>query len=238
LTALSQAVSTNATPAVKASAVLAVSGGIVASLGMTGAANATTVHHGAVPHTAGVSSAAAPVFGDASFSAGTATQTVSRAALSKPMHAVAPRTRAALQAVSRSNTRSAVSSAAYGPITPVKAGDPGSPEFGAAVMAIAARYAGIAYVWGGTTPAGFDCSGYVRYVMAQVGVSLPRTSSEQRADTIRISASEAVPGDLVFFPGHVGIYAGGGMMWDSPHTGGVIGKRALYSGASFGRVRL
>jgi cell wall-associated NlpC family hydrolase len=142
---------------------------------------------------------------------------------------------------SRSSSRTALSdrfsSAESSTPAPVKAGAPGSPEFGATILAIASRYAGAPYRYGGTTPAGFDCSGYTSYVYAQVGIDLPRTSSAQRAATRRISRSEAVPGDLVFMPGHVGIYAGGGMMWDAPRSGKDVQKRPVYSSsATYGRV--
>jgi cell wall-associated NlpC family hydrolase len=175
LSAITQAVSTNATPAVKASAVLAVSGGLVASLGIT-QASAGTTHQGTSPTASDYTSSAAPAFGDSSFSA---TSVAQRATVRAPGFAsLAPAAR-----VSRSSHRVALTAhgTVYGPIAPVKAGAPGSAEFGAAVMSIAARYAGIAYVYGGTTPAGFDCSGFVRYVMAQVGISLmwdsPHTGS-------------------------------------------------------------
>ncbi len=141
---------------------------------------------------------------------------------------------------SSSGSSSSGSSAApsnHAPPATVAAGAPGSADFGAAVMAIAARYAGTAYRYGGTTPSGFDCSGFTSYVLRQVGIDLPRTSGSQRAATARISRSEAVPGDLVFSPGHVGIYAGDGMMWDSPRTGEVVSRRAIYSSAAtYGRV--
>jgi len=104
-------------------------------------------------------------------------------------------------------------------------------------MRVAARYAGIMYRYGGTTPAGFDCSGYTSYVMRQVGVSLPRTSGAQPATARRVSRSAVVPGDLVFMPGHVGIYAGNGMMWDATRTGNAISKRKIWTNsATFGRV--
>jgi cell wall-associated NlpC family hydrolase len=121
--------------------------------------------------------------------------------------------------------------------SPARAGAPGSRSFGDAVLGIAARYEGTMYVYGGTTPAGFDCSGYTSYVMRKVGISLPRTSGAQRAATRRVSRGDAVPGDLVFMPGHVGIYAGNGRMWDAPRTGKAISKRTIWSGsATFGRV--
>ena len=89
------------------------------------------------------------------------------------------------------------------------------------VIAIAKQYTGVPYVYGGTTPSGWDCSGYIAFVYDKVGVNLPRTSGAQKAAGTVVSASEAKPGDLVFSPGHIGIYAGNGMMYDagSPSSG-------------------
>lgn len=81
---------------------------------------------------------------------------------------------------------------------------------GAAVLSVARRYIGTPYVWGGGTPAGFDCSGFTAYVYAQFGVNLPRSSGAQRGAGRVVSAAEARPGDMVWWPGHIGIYSGGG----------------------------
>jgi cell wall-associated NlpC family hydrolase len=132
-------------------------------------------------------------------------------------------------AVSRSATRAAISPTRTAPVAAP------APRSGG-VLGIAASLAGIYYIYGGTTTAGFDCSGFTQYVFAKVGINLPRTSqAQQQAAT---SVSNPQPGDLVFFgspAGHVGIYAGNGMMWDSPHTGASTGLHAVYSGASYGR---
>lgn len=87
-------------------------------------------------------------------------------------------------------------------------------SFGQAVARTALSYLGDPYVWGGTSPAGFDCSGLVQYVLGRNGVSIPRTSYAQYSASIKIAKSQLQPGDLVFFsangPGasHVGIYIG------------------------------
>ena len=91
-------------------------------------------------------------------------------------------------------------------------------------MAIAERYLGVPYVWGGASPSGFDCSGLVMYVYAQLGVSLPHNAAAQYDMLAARPASDLEPGDLVFFYGlgHVGIYVGGGTFIHAPHTGTVV----------------
>ncbi|HST82930.1 MAG TPA: C40 family peptidase [Kineosporiaceae bacterium] len=121
--------------------------------------------------------------------------------------------------------------------------EPTAPaKSGSSVLAVAARYVGTPYRYGGTTPRGFDCSGYTGYVYRQLGISLPRTANQQMQATRRISRSQARAGDLVFFVSgnrayHVGIYAGGGQIYDSPRSGKTVQKRAIWDAAVvFGRV--
>jgi cell wall-associated NlpC family hydrolase len=108
--------------------------------------------------------------------------------------------------------------------SPTPPASPAPPTTHADAAAIAARYLGVPYVWGGATPAGFDCSGLVMYVYDQLGVSLPHYTVSQWNATMPITGSELEPGDLVFFDGlsHVGIYIGNGQFIHAPHTGTVV----------------
>jgi cell wall-associated NlpC family hydrolase len=100
------------------------------------------------------------------------------------------------------------------------------------VVGIAMQYLGVPYVWGGSSPSGFDCSGFVMYVYSQVGVSLPHYTGAQWTDGVPVSRSDLQPGDLVFFDGlgHVGIYVGGGQFIHSPETGDVVKISSLNEG--------
>ncbi len=108
---------------------------------------------------------------------------------------------------------------------------------GNAVLEIAARYVGVPYVYGGSTPSGFDCSGFTQYVFAQLGVSLPRSSSAQRYVGQVVSQADALPGDLIWSPGHIAIYAGGNQQIDAPRPGKTVQFRAIWqSSPTFIRV--
>jgi cell wall-associated NlpC family hydrolase len=107
---------------------------------------------------------------------------------------------------------------------------PAPPSKYGGVVGIAMQYLGIPYVYGGSTPAGFDCSGFVMYVYAKIGVSLPHNAAAQYGYGTPVDRSQLEPGDLVFFNGlgHNGIYIGGGNFIHSPHTGDVVKISSIY----------
>lgn len=104
----------------------------------------------------------------------------------------------------------------------------GSSEKRAAVLEYAAQFLGTPYVYGGSTPSGFDCSGFTSYVFKNTVGSIPRVAQAQFDATTRVSMHELLPGDLVFFGSsassisHVGIYVGNNQFIHSPHTGDVV----------------
>ncbi|WP_350339516.1 C40 family peptidase [Pengzhenrongella frigida] len=137
-----------------------------------------------------------------------------------------PPVRAAPAAASRSSARAALPAEAA-PAAEIGAPAPASAN-GSAIVEIASRYVGVPYLWGGTTPDGFDCSGYTSYVYAQVGITLPRTSSAQRTIGTVVSRADAQPGDLIWSPGHIAIYAGGDQQVDAPRPGQSIQIRSIW----------
>jgi cell wall-associated NlpC family hydrolase len=125
---------------------------------------------------------------------------------------------------------------------------PGNGGLGEQAVALAERFLGVPYVWGGADPTtGFDCSGLVQYVYAQLGVTLTHYTGAQYHEGVPVPSSQLQPGDLVFFepspagPQHVGIYIGNGQFVHAPQTGDVVKISTLgeppYSSDYVGAVR-
>lgn len=239
LNRLASLVSQSAKPAAKVSAVVIASGGMLASFALpataaplareSGSARATTLASAVAMAVVAPAHAPKTSFGAIDFSAKAVSRKATPAvkiALVHPTPAAAPRTS---RSGGRSGGRSAVSRSSSSSVR--------IPAATGGITAIAASLLGIPYRYGGSTPSGFDCSGFTSYVYRQVGKSIPRTSEGQRSASARVT--NPVPGDLVFFgipATHVGIYAGPGMMYHSPHTGDVSKLASIYSSnVTYGR---
>ena len=132
----------------------------------------------------------------------------------------------------RANRQAAQKSGAYVPSSgPINADH-------SSVVAFAASFVGKSpYVWGGSSPQGFDCSGFTMYVYSNFGVGLPHNAAAQQSSVQAVTGSPQ-PGDLVFFGNpayHVGIYVGGGSMIDAPHTGAMVSYDSVGGASGYGR---
>jgi len=149
------------------------------------------------------------------------------------------RAAAAAAAQARENAKKTAATASKTTQSATKASSKGQ-----AIVNTAMKYLGVPYVWGGTSPKGFDCSGLVQYVCRQNGIRVNRVAADQRRNGVYVSRENLQAGDLVFFAKggyihHVGIYVGNGNMIHAPQTGDVVKissintsyRRQTYAGA-------
>jgi len=152
----------------------------------------------------------------------------------KPVVTTTARTTTSRTTTSRTTTRTATTTASAS----TASSSVPSSAYGSTIASIALQYIGVPYVYGGTTLAGFDCSGFTQYVYAQAGISIPRSSDAQRYAGTVVSYADARTGDLIWSPGHVGIYLGNGQHIAARNPGTPIYVSSIFvSNPVFIRVR-
>ena len=233
----------SAQPAVKGAAIVAASGGLVASF--AGTANAADGSASTVAGPAAVGPAVGTLkAGNALSAIGFAKPALKQASV-KPVVIEDVQVKSE-RAAKKAAEKAAEQAAAERQVTPQRASRSASraalnvaPNPSATgIIGIAQSFFGVPYVYGGTTPSGFDCSGFTSYVYRQAGISIPRTASAQAAASTPVSNPR--PGDLVFFGSpiyHVGIYVSPGRMIDAQRPGTVIGNHSIWTTPSmYGRI--
>lgn len=211
-------------------AVMAIAGGIVATIAIPAyafnPANANQASFGtsAIDNFKKVNSQTVAVSGvvDAPVAAGDKFSATTEAQLAaKKAAAAEAKAAAAMEAYGASYT---------GPSASDYLANPPYPNFSLAkVFSVAEQYIGVPYVYGGDSPAGFDCSGYVSFVYAQFGISMPHSATAISSMGTRISLADAQPGDVIAMGSHVGFYAGNGNILDAPDVGRNISIRPLWT---------
>ncbi|MFJ7241860.1 C40 family peptidase [Streptomyces olivaceus] len=104
------------------------------------------------------------------------------------------------------------------------------------VINFAAAQKGKKYVWGAEGPNTFDCSGLTLRAYQQIGITLPRTSAKQAAAVRKVATSERLIGDLMHWPGHVGVYAGNGKVWNASRSRGEVALVNVWGSPTYHRV--
>lgn len=229
----------------KASAVLAASGGLVAAFALPASAAPDTAAK--TTSSAPAAPAAAPAISAPSVATPAKAQAIGVTGIkvvAKPKPKPKPKSIVVAdeqsterQSTTRSSNSSSRTQSAASRSTTRTPVNTNVAQSASGVVNIARSLLGIGYVYGGTTTAGFDCSGFTQYVYGKAGVSIPRTASAQQAAATPVSSPR--PGDLVFWGSsayHVGIYTGPDMMIDSPKPGASTSERHIWGTPSgYGR---